>query len=578
MEIRITSKDGKSFSPKWIDPKKRLRRDNSGKIVDPPSTERHGVISNTILVMSNETNHSVIPNSNSSIVETRSLFEETSDKPWVHVQIGDDLWAKGLLDSCSSGPSNTVVNYISSDMVVRIKNKEKEIKKPIIITCSCPRATTSTAVGSFTTTNCITLKVSLHSKGKKLLEHKRIISSFRVAHSIPDDIIIGLHTFREHDLSRVFRHLFIDGSKEEDMLDEVEVEVPYCSESLAPRFAHERAVEDDSVKDYSTTRRANLPKAGSPDEDPATVMYRPGTSDLLPDCPDLVESEMVNRLGAVFLNDMELINKEDLLDLDEDSDPFEEDEPENPAEEIINDSNQDWDSLPAEVRVQYLLKRISDPSVRKAVKTTLESFSEIFRKELPAEPSRIPPFDLELEENNTWNTDRNNKRPPRIQAIVKQYEVSKFIRKATAVGLIRPSQANAWSQVHLTPKKDTGKWRFCIDFRALNDASKPLGWPIPNIKQMILRIGQRRANYFVVIDLTQGYYQVSLVEKSKSLTAFRTAEGLFEWNRLGMGLKGAGSYFQYHMQNSVLQGLLYDILEVYLDDIITWGSTTNCRR
>jgi hypothetical protein len=130
----------------------------------------------------------------------------------------------------------------------------------------------------------------------------------------------------------------------------------------------------------------------------------------------------------------------------------------------------------------------------------------------------------------------------------------------------------------LNTKEGHGKWKFCIDFRALNDASKPLEWPIPNIKQMILRIGQRRANYFAVIDLTQGYYKVSLVEKSKSLTAFRTAEGLFEWNRLGMGLKGAGSYFQYHMQNSVLQGLLYDILEVYLDDIITWGSTTNCRR
>ena len=54
MEIRITSKDGKSFSPKWIDPKKRLRRDNSGKIVDPPSTESNEIISNTILVMSNE--------------------------------------------------------------------------------------------------------------------------------------------------------------------------------------------------------------------------------------------------------------------------------------------------------------------------------------------------------------------------------------------------------------------------------------------------------------------------------------------------------------------------------------------
>ena len=89
----------------------------------------------------------------------------------------------------------------------------------------------------------------------------------------------------------------------------------------------------------------------------------------------------------------------------------------------------------------------------------------------------------------------------------------------------------------------------------------------------IHRLGERKANYFAVIDLTQGYWQIPIHEESQHLTAFRTAEGLYEWTRLGMGLKGAAPYFQYHMANTIFPDLIYKILEVYLDDIITWGET-----
>ena len=147
--------------------------------------------------------------------------------------------------------------------------------------------------------------------------------------------------------------------------------------------------------------------------------------------------------------------------------------------------------------------------------------------------------------------------------IAKQREVKRFIDMALKAKLIRPSNANAWSQVLLTPKQN-GKWRFCLDFRNLNAQSKAGGWPIPNIKHVIERISRTNAQYFAVLDLTQGYYQMLIDEASRHLTAFRTAFGIFEWNRLPMGLKGAGSYYQSHMQNTVLTDLLYKICESYL--------------
>ena len=118
--------------------------------------------------------------------------------------------------------------------------------------------------------------------------------------------------------------------------------------------------------------------------------------------------------------------------------------------------------------------------------------------------------------------------------------------------------------------KPSGEYRVCMDWKGLNQESIMNGWPLLNIKDIIHRLGEKKANYFAVIDLTQGYWQIPIHEDSQHLTAFRTAEGLYEWTRLGMGLKGAGPYFQYHMANTIFPDLIYKILEVYLDDIITW--------
>ena len=127
-------------------------------------------------------------------------------------------------------------------------------------------------------------------------------------------------------------------------------------------------------------------------------------------------------------------------------------------------------------------------------------------------------------------------------------------------------------QVLLTPKPD-GSNRFCIDFRALNEASTSNGWPLPRIREMLARLGLSKPKYFAVIDLTQGYYQCPITIDSRDYTAFTTTVGTYRWKRLPMGLKGAPSYFQAKMANVVLQGLIYQICDIYIDDIIIYGTS-----
>ena len=88
-----------------------------------------------------------------------------------------------------------------------------------------------------------------------------------------------------------------------------------------------------------------------------------------------------------------------------------------------------------------------------------------------------------------------------------------------------------------------------------------MGWPIPNIQQMLQRLGSHKPKMFGKLELTSGYHQAPLSLASKVYTAFITFMGVYEWNRVPMGLKGARFYFQGVMASV---GLIYSIIYMIL--------------
>ena len=117
--------------------------------------------------------------------------------------------------------------------------------------------------------------------------------------------------------------------------------------------------------------------------------------------------------------------------------------------------------------------------------------------------------------------------------------------------------------------------RLVIDFKGLNLVSEmESGWGIPNIKDILERLGEQKSGFFCKLDLTAGFHQMLISEESRELTAFKTSWGsLYEWCRLPMGLKGSPAYFQQIMATEVLNGLVMNICEVYLDDVIVYALT-----
>lgn len=136
-------------------------------------------------------------------------------------------------------------------------------------------------------------------------------------------------------------------------------------------------------------------------------------------------------------------------------------------------------------------------------------------------------------------------------------------------GIIEPCVSEWCSPCLLTPKPDNS-WRFCTDFRKVNQVTKTDSYPMPRIDDLIDQLGNTR--FVSKLDLLKGYWQVPLTERAKDISAFATPDGLFRYLVTPFGMKNSGATFQ-RFTNKVVAGLRNT--RVYVDDIIVYTDTWN---
>ena len=133
--------------------------------------------------------------------------------------------------------------------------------------------------------------------------------------------------------------------------------------------------------------------------------------------------------------------------------------------------------------------------------------------------------------------------------------------------LAEPSLSPWASPCLLTPKSD-GSYRFCTDYRKVNQVTVRDSFPLPRIDEIIDSVGRNK--YISTVDLLKGYYQIGLTPRATQISAFVTPFGLFQYKVLSFGLCNAPATFQ-RMITAIVQEL--EGTAAYLDDIVVVADT-----
>eukprot|EP01133_Synstelium_polycarpum_P015397 gene15397-18261_t len=187
-----------------------------------------------------------------------------------------------------------------------------------------------------------------------------------------------------------------------------------------------------------------------------------------------------------------------------------------------------------------------EDSLKTPVKPLLDEFA---KRNLFTQPTSLPPHrpgadhEIRLISGN----------PPvyrhRPAPFGHQAEIRRQLELLQINNFVRPSKSPYGAPVLLSKKKD-GAWRFCIDYRMLNQDTVKDRFPLPNANVLIEKVG--RAKVLSKVDCWSGFHQIRIVPGDESKTAFRVDDGIYEWNVLPFGLCNSPPTFQ-RLMNKILK-------------------------
>ncbi|CAM4719510.1 unnamed protein product, partial [Lepidochelys kempii] len=126
-------------------------------------------------------------------------------------------------------------------------------------------------------------------------------------------------------------------------------------------------------------------------------------------------------------------------------------------------------------------------------------------------------------------------------ALSEMEDVRHHLQELAANGIITESRSPYASPIVVVRKKN-GKIRMCIDYRTLNSRTVVDQYTMPRVQDALdCLLGSQ---WFSVLDLRSGYYQIPLGEEDKEKTAFICPLGFYQFECMPQGISGAPATFQ----------------------------------
>ncbi len=203
------------------------------------------------------------------------------------------------------------------------------------------------------------------------------------------------------------------------------------------------------------------------------------------------------------------------------------------------------------------------PLNKKQIKDVLSKFPSVFAEDgeiglLPEIIHHIPTGDSPPVQTRQWRL------PQASKEVIKE-ECQNVLKQ----DVIEPSSSPWLSPVVLVRKPDKS-YRFCVDYRKVNDLTVGDSYPLPLIQEIMDSFGE--AKYFSTLDAKSAYWAVPIAESDRPKTAFSDGTKLFQFKRMPFGLKTAPSTFQRAI-NFILSPVLGKHSLAYLDDVVIYSST-----
>ena len=194
---------------------------------------------------------------------------------------------------------------------------------------------------------------------------------------------------------------------------------------------------------------------------------------------------------------------------------------------------------------------------RKELAEVITQYREVF----PDVPSKTNLIEHDVDVGDSAPIKQH---PYRVSPMKKEL-LDKEVQYMLKNDIIEESQSNWSSPCILVPKHDGG-FRFCTDFRKVNDKTKSDSFPIPRIADCIDQIGN--AKFVSTFDMLKGYWQVPLTQRAREISAFVTPSGLYQYKVMPFGMKNAPATFQ-RMVNKLVRNI--DGCEGYIDDVVIFS-------
>ena len=194
---------------------------------------------------------------------------------------------------------------------------------------------------------------------------------------------------------------------------------------------------------------------------------------------------------------------------------------------------------------------------RKELAQVITQYREVF----PDVPSKTNLIEHDVDVGDSAPIKQQ---PYRVSPMKKEL-LDKEVQYMLKNDIIEESQSNWSSPCILVPKHDGG-FRFCTDFRKVNDKTKSDSFPIPRIADCIDQIGN--AKFVSTFDMLKGYWQVPLTQLAREISAFVTPTGLYQYKVMPFGMKNAPATFQ-RMVNKLVRDI--DGCEGYIDDVVIFS-------